>query len=130
MTVTTVKQNRTRREGRVHLFCVEEENRWLARRYQVAHLCLREHVRARHCQLFVLLRARCSTHTDAAYYLTIDNDRNAALQRREERVRQCNHRGATILNDVFECFSRTFEKHCGARFSDRDVCAGCEGPIE
>ena len=88
-----------------YLVLIEEQDRCSARPVRSADLRLaRERIRSGDRQLFVLLRAGCATDADAAYDLTVDYDRDAALQRREEAVGQRDHRSPAILDNVFKGF--------------------------
>src|SRR5581483_279002 len=71
-----------------------------------------------------------AAYSDTADYLSVNRDRHSALQWREVSIRQSNHRRAAILDDVFERFGRTFEKHGCACFADRDIRARCKRAIE
>src|SRR5262249_53172902 len=82
------------------------------------HLRVVESVRACDRQFFVLLSACRAADTHASDDLSIDHDRNATLERRKETIRQRDHCGAPILDDVLENLGWLLEQNGCPCFSN------------
>ena len=75
-------------------------------------------------------RTRCSANANTTDNLSIEYDRNTALQGSEKRIRQCSHCGTTLIDDVFKDFGGLLEEHCRACLANRDICARCKSAVE
>src|SRR6516225_11024486 len=124
-----VKKNLTLLESRVGLALREVGDGQVGDLLRIASEGL---YRVRPCnrELFILCGTRRAAHTNAADNLSIEDYRDPALERREERVRQRSHRRAAFVDDVLKNLGRLLEKHGCPGFSNGDACASGKSTIE
>ncbi len=79
-------------------------------------------------ELFILLRAGGAADAYRADNLPIDDDRNAALERR--KIIKSGHGRAPFVDHVLEELRRPFEQDRSPRLADRDLGAGSKSIVE
>src|SRR5206468_5436792 len=81
-------------------------------------------------EFFILRGARSTTYADTSDDLSIENNRDSALQWRKERVRQSCHRRTALVDDVFENLSGLLKEDGGARLPNGNIRSGGKSAVE